>query len=395
MQKQHQQLHTQEKILRYELAQKRKLLNELKEELEYCREKWLQAKEKNNTTEEQWKQLRTEFTSRKTAIVEDFNNSAESGYSDERESSSDEEDLYAVNSQDPLIDKETSGEPLNAQNESILEVIQNEIALIEQDETSTQQVNGLPPYSEVDQKAVLPSSQFDESSNSKTLKTDLVQNNDKDIDQTTNPCSSNTKAFYKCDKAEESRKKDIDDMYKKLEEDILLTIKKTQSGEDYPAISHQNTKEDVFINKEEQLKLLEEEISHSVCETSSISDNNNVICTKSVDGRETSGFDAPEEISNLPEPQPGTSSSESTEERLAKREERLQRLEEEAKQLVGKVKNNNLRGFQFSRKLSKLHDRYGDSSESSDGCSQVNNVENNRGSDEVQDGSTKEGGKMP
>ncbi|KRT79200.1 hypothetical protein AMK59_8292, partial [Oryctes borbonicus] len=37
MQKQHQQLHTQEKILRYELAQKRKLLTELKEELEYCR----------------------------------------------------------------------------------------------------------------------------------------------------------------------------------------------------------------------------------------------------------------------------------------------------------------------------------------------------------------------
>lgn len=46
MQKQHQMLHTQENILRYELAQKRKLLNELKEELEYCREKWLQAREK-------------------------------------------------------------------------------------------------------------------------------------------------------------------------------------------------------------------------------------------------------------------------------------------------------------------------------------------------------------
>lgn len=90
MQKQHQMLHTQEKILRYELAQKRKLLTELKEELEYSREKWTQAREKNSNTEQQWRQLRTEFASRRSTVAND--NSVESGYSDDRESSSSDEE---------------------------------------------------------------------------------------------------------------------------------------------------------------------------------------------------------------------------------------------------------------------------------------------------------------
>lgn len=83
----HHQLHTHEKILKYELQQKRKLLNELKEELEYCRDKWEQAREKNSQSERDWKTLKAEFTSRKTKTESpSFNNSAESGYSDERPS---------------------------------------------------------------------------------------------------------------------------------------------------------------------------------------------------------------------------------------------------------------------------------------------------------------------
>ncbi|KAJ8719681.1 hypothetical protein PYW08_011856 [Mythimna loreyi] len=83
----HHQLHTHEKILKYELQQKRKLLNELKEELEYCREKWEQAREKNTQSERDWKTLRAEFSSRKTKSGSpSFNNSGESGYSDERPS---------------------------------------------------------------------------------------------------------------------------------------------------------------------------------------------------------------------------------------------------------------------------------------------------------------------
>ncbi|XP_059045054.1 interaptin [Achroia grisella] len=83
----HHQLHTHEKILKYELQQKRKLLNELKEELEYCREKWIQAREKNSQSERDWRTLRAEFSSRKTKSGSpSLNNSAESGYSDERPS---------------------------------------------------------------------------------------------------------------------------------------------------------------------------------------------------------------------------------------------------------------------------------------------------------------------
>lgn len=85
-------LHTQEKILRYELAQKRKLLTQLKEELEYSREKWAQAREKNTNTEQQWRQLRSEFASRKNTHNDDANNSAESGYSDDKECSSSEDE---------------------------------------------------------------------------------------------------------------------------------------------------------------------------------------------------------------------------------------------------------------------------------------------------------------
>lgn len=82
LQAQHQQLHTHEKILRYELHQKRELLTELKQELEYCREKWESAREKNSQTDREWRLLRREFAARKArdaTRLDDLNNSGESG----------------------------------------------------------------------------------------------------------------------------------------------------------------------------------------------------------------------------------------------------------------------------------------------------------------------------
>ena len=67
------------------MHQKRKILNELKAELEYCRKKWALAREKNNESEIQCRALRQEFTLRK---IQD-QNSAESGYSDEHPSDAD------------------------------------------------------------------------------------------------------------------------------------------------------------------------------------------------------------------------------------------------------------------------------------------------------------------
>ncbi|XP_073826487.1 uncharacterized protein [Musca autumnalis] len=90
MQRQHRQMHTQEQILRYQLQQKRRLLHELKDELEYCRRKWQAARAKNDESQEQCDDLRREFARRK---LEDANNSAESGYSDSGGPVSDEEPL--------------------------------------------------------------------------------------------------------------------------------------------------------------------------------------------------------------------------------------------------------------------------------------------------------------
>lgn len=65
------------------------MLNELKDELEYCRRKWALAREKNNESQTQWNSLRLEFSNRK---LMDANNSAESGYSDDPVSDEDNTD---------------------------------------------------------------------------------------------------------------------------------------------------------------------------------------------------------------------------------------------------------------------------------------------------------------
>lgn len=73
------------------------MLNELKDELEYCRRKWALAREKNNESQIQWNDLRSEFSSRK---LQNASNSAESGYSDEHVSddeNSDEESVQVKN----------------------------------------------------------------------------------------------------------------------------------------------------------------------------------------------------------------------------------------------------------------------------------------------------------
>ncbi|KAF6203095.1 hypothetical protein GE061_003509 [Apolygus lucorum] len=92
LKRQHQNLHTNEQVLRYELAQKRLLLNELKKKLEECKDNWSLAREKNNQTEKDWKLLRSEFALRKQQA-----SSAESGYEESPTDSQDEEDNWKDN----------------------------------------------------------------------------------------------------------------------------------------------------------------------------------------------------------------------------------------------------------------------------------------------------------
>lgn len=97
-QRQNRQLHTHEQILCYQLQQKKRLLSELKAELEYCRKKWALARALNSESEEQCKQLRHEFSMRK---IQD-QNSAESGYSDEHPSDADGDDDEAGTSKQAI-----------------------------------------------------------------------------------------------------------------------------------------------------------------------------------------------------------------------------------------------------------------------------------------------------
>lgn len=68
------------------MQQKRRVLNELKAELEYCRKKWALARAINKESEKQCQEMRNEFLLRK---IQD-QNSGESGYSDEHPSDGDE-----------------------------------------------------------------------------------------------------------------------------------------------------------------------------------------------------------------------------------------------------------------------------------------------------------------
>lgn len=176
MQRQHQQLHTHEKILRYELAQKRKLLTELKEELEYCREKWLQARAKNSTTEEQWKQLRKEFASRKPLQIDV--SSTESGYSDDK-SSSDEEPVYE-NRNDFNVDAENVKEK-----DSIID----DGPMMDDKGTTTE--NGVTTETVHIKLGISSTNDDNNHSDDTTVKTDTVQSDERQIINDV-PCTSKT-----------------------------------------------------------------------------------------------------------------------------------------------------------------------------------------------------------
>ncbi|XP_059479519.1 FYVE and coiled-coil domain-containing protein 1-like isoform X2 [Neocloeon triangulifer] len=89
MRTQHSQLRSSEAILRYDIQQKRKIVNELKEELQHCNDIWKKARNKTRESEETWQELKNEFVSRRRnrPLVPDDSlemNSGESGFSDDR-----------------------------------------------------------------------------------------------------------------------------------------------------------------------------------------------------------------------------------------------------------------------------------------------------------------------
>lgn len=119
---QHRQLHTNEKVLRYELQHKRHMLTDLKHELEYCKETWEKAKEKNTQTEHDWEVLRKEFVLRKSR---DTSNSTESGYEDDENSQSPDLSTSELEYDlSPLLDESKTNELEDARSDAtVIELI--------------------------------------------------------------------------------------------------------------------------------------------------------------------------------------------------------------------------------------------------------------------------------
>ena len=86
---QHRKLHTNEQILRAELVEKRLILAQLREELEFSRQNWILVRQKTADSEKEWRALRDEFASRRqmftveTTVTSPITTtSSESGFSD-------------------------------------------------------------------------------------------------------------------------------------------------------------------------------------------------------------------------------------------------------------------------------------------------------------------------
>ncbi|CAH0545844.1 unnamed protein product [Brassicogethes aeneus] len=298
LQKQHNLLHTQEKILRYELAQKRKLLGQLREELEYSREKWLQAREKNTTTEREWKQLRKEFASRRNIVTEDINNSCESGYSDDREcSSSDDEPGYETDvsecNQKP-VEEASSSKACDQNPVEDLDVLEEKV--VEQAGAVVEEAGS----------SIVPE-EIPNPNDDSPLKTEEVQ-----------PLNH--------EKTESTNKEEI------TEPSTSSKQESSSSSQDPEGKSESTTKIDV---------------------------------NKPSTSRQQQSQETPDKPRKT------------LEEVLAARDERLKRLESEAKQLVTKVTNTNIRSGDISKQLDDLHEVYGESSSNTEDLSTTVNSDDN------------------
>lgn len=330
LQKQHQLLHTQEKILRYELAQKRKLLTQLKEELEYSREKWAQAREKNSNTEEQWRQLRTEFASRKSTLNDDANNSAESGYSDDKEcSSSDEEPSYDTDEVDEVPKKTETETNLNSSTNTLTDSTVNEINTVEEDRTKSQGTNIHLENAEhlTENEGTLHEVVLTESA--------VPRDSHPPSETILHAQSSNT-----VDTTENIVEKTWERVSDIVQQEILRLTDQTKKTDFNP-----------------EMFLLHERLGTSgiLEQTEEKTDPVNVPSTS--------------KESQIDETVPSTSRgpSRSLEEVLTARNERFKRLEEQAQQLRAKVVNTNKRSDEISNKLDSLHETYGQSVDSSAG----------------------------
>ncbi|XP_044010417.1 golgin subfamily A member 4 [Aphidius gifuensis] len=300
MQAQHQQLHTHEKILRYELQQKRKMLQELKQELEYCREKWESARQKNTNTEIEWRNLRREFAARKAlAAQESFNTSRQNIIKapEQQTATSEVEEsmkIVEVNNQQDI----NSIEPTNPLDQALENVIQNLIN-IDDNNSSNSMISDEPDKNiqcaNDETVSVFSIGPFPQSSKMVQFSDPLVVGPSIQSDE--------------------------------IVENKIVKIENNTADEKDDCLAE--LKDEKVDDKEDEKKIEDTE--------------------KIVD--------------HCSDPSGSTTSSKATrtpEEVLAARSERLKRLEEQADWLMKKMNATNRRGSELSNRLEELHETYGD-----------------------------------
>ncbi|XP_017786049.1 PREDICTED: uncharacterized protein PFB0145c isoform X1 [Nicrophorus vespilloides] len=399
MQRQHQQLHTHEKVIRHELQQKRKLLAQLKEDLQDCREKWVLAREKNNSTQEQWKELRKEFAARKN-LNDDYNNSGESGYSDkdtsedERGYETDVEEKPDKHSLEKTEFNERQSDGFQASNYfqeeqqsngtvqvvAINEEEASEICNEEQDhdETSPKELNSSEASSVINtenlQEETRREDNASEQPKSITVE-DFLNTREMKLKRLNQECKEYLQKVTKSTETQENTTK-LENLY----ENYSLNMEEQPSTSDnyLPEINEEQTITDRSLANTTTIKddASSSQMTNTTCETTNSKDECiNTRCEN------VQSISIPEEhkieSSNMNEsPQPNVSSgaipksneatpstSRTTEEILQRREERLKRLEEQSKQLLQKVTKTTVKSADISQKLDSLHEMYGDPKE--------------------------------
>lgn len=337
------------------------MLNELKDELEYCRRKWALAREKNNESQSQWNDLRSEFSRRK---LEDASNSGESGYSDEPVSDDDNSDDESVKAKKKQAMTSTELAPST---KKLLRV--HSVSPIRSD-TSKKRDSSAPPIStfltEVFQvtSEMVPANLTQASVVTKPVenlnlnyaaRTSVVKPKIATkitVKNVTYERPSTSKSGVKPKSVDEIRprlsrelrKKETKVKEKRKGEETLEEMFFRLSGQEPPepeaTASHEDDDEDHYDEIEDIEDVKTDErilLEHDV-----------INLTPQLVADETPN---PEDISSM-------ILSEEDEERRVRRAARFQRLEEQCQQLITQVINNSTRGDELNLHLDKVQRRF-------------------------------------
>lgn len=341
------------------------MLSELKEELEYCRRKWALAREKNNESQSQWNDLRSEFSRRK---LEDANNSGESGFSDDVVSDDENSDDESVKA------KQMEATELAPSSKKLLRV--HSVSPI-RGETSRKRDSSAPPISTFLTEVLQTTSEIVPANLTQaSVVTKPVENLDLKYAAKSSVVKPKTASkivkVVACERPTTSKggvkPKSVDEVRPRLSRELrkkVTKVKEKRKGEE--------TLEEMFF----RLSGLEppppeastsdqhnddEEYDDEEEDNEEVSANETIVLEDDVvpltPHLETDESPKPEDISHM-------ILSEEDEERRALRAARFQRLEEQCQQLITQVINNSTRGDELNLHLDNVQRRFTPMRESS------------------------------